>query len=88
MSDRRDALLFFYRRRPNDPNAGSRVPLRTLAFFGVMIVLIGLAGWLYLHQAAEVAAYAHDIRRLEHERERLHREIIALWQKRALSSPN
>jgi len=78
MSDRRDALLFFYRRRPGDPGSGSRVTVRTLAFFGVMIILIGLAGWLYLHQAAEVAAYAHDIRRLENQRERLHREIITL----------
>lgn len=78
MSDRRDTLLFFYRRRPDDPGTGVRVSVRTLAFFGVMIILIGLAGWLYLHQAAEVAAYGHDIRRLENQRERLHREIIAL----------
>ena len=56
----------------------TKVDLRSLAFFSVMLLLIGLAGWLYLRQASEVAAYAHEIRELEADKERLHREITSL----------
>ena len=38
----------------------------------------GLLGWLYLLQASQVAGYAHDIRTLQLEKERLHRDSIVL----------
>ena len=78
MPDRQDALLFFYKRgRGNRPTLPKANP-RTLAYFGVMIVLIGLAGWLYLQQASQVAGQAHELRALELRKEQLHREIVAL----------
>jgi hypothetical protein len=51
---------------------------RTLAYFGVILVLVWLAGWLYLHQASEAASYSNQIRDLMRSKERLRREIIAL----------
>ena len=78
MSTNRDRLLLFWRRRPGDRPPLVRIDLRTVAFFGVMLVLIGLAGWLYLRQATEVSSYERDIRRLEQRRDRLRREIVAL----------
>jgi hypothetical protein len=78
MPNRRDALLFFYKRRPDRRSAGHRVDPRTVGYFIVIILLIGLAGWLYLHQASQVAGYAHEIRELERQRERLHRGNVAL----------
>lgn len=55
-----------------------RIDVRSVAFFGVLLALIGLGGWLYLQQASEVASLAHEIRVLERDKERLHREITAL----------
>lgn len=78
MPDRRDVLPFFFRRRPNARSLTNWVDLRTLTFLGIMILLIALAGSLYLRQASEVAGYAHQIRQLELEKERVHREIVAL----------
>ncbi|MBN1402054.1 MAG: hypothetical protein JXA74_14530 [Anaerolineae bacterium] len=57
---------------------------RTLAYFGVMLVLIWLAGWLFLHQASEVASYAHEINALMQRKERLHRELVVLRAEVAL----
>lgn len=74
---RRDALLLFYKRRREDRPTGALIDLRIVAYFGIMLALIGLAGWLFLHQSSEVAVYAHEIRELEWERERLHRRIVA-----------
>lgn len=78
MPIQRDVLLFFYRRHPRNRPGAIRFDLRALAFFGTVLALIGLAGWLYLHQASEVAGYAHEIRELERQKERLHRELVAL----------
>lgn len=78
MPNRRDALLLFYRRRPGHRPPVAKVDPHTLAYFGAMLILIGLAGWLYLHQASEVAAYAREIREMEQRKEALHREIVAL----------
>ncbi len=78
MPNRRDILPFLYRPQPGGHGVTTRVDLRTLAFFVIILVLIGLAGWLYLRRASEVASYAHEIRVLERDKERLHRELIAL----------
>ncbi|MBC7236972.1 MAG: hypothetical protein H5T69_14115 [Chloroflexi bacterium] len=79
MERTRHALaLFLHRGRLRDRQAAMRLDGRTLAYFAAMLALIGLAGWLYLHQASEVAAYAHEIRQLEERKEALHRELIAL----------
>jgi len=78
MPDRRQLTFLFYPRRPGGRSISVRVDVHMLLFFGGMIVLIGLAGWLYLHQASQVATYSHEIRQLEREKEKLHREMIAL----------
>jgi hypothetical protein len=49
-----------------------------MAYFTVILVLVGLAGWLYLYQASQVALYAHEIRQIQQDKEWLRREIIAL----------
>jgi hypothetical protein len=71
-------ILFFYRGRLRSRQAVVRLDARTVAYFAAMLVLIGLAGWLYLHQASQVAAYAHEIRQLEQRKEERHRELVAL----------
>ena len=78
MPGSRDALLLVYKRR-----RGARLPLvraspYRVLYFASMLVLIALAGWLYLHQASEVAAQAREIRRQEWEKEWLHRDMVAL----------
>lgn len=78
MPDRRQLTFLFYPRRPGGRSISVRVDVHMLLFFGGMIILIGLAGWLYLQQASQVAAYAHEIRQLEREKEKLHREMVAL----------
>ena len=77
MPSNRDSLLFFWRGRTGDRPPLIRVDPRTLAYFGVMLALVSLAGWLYVRQASEVASYAQDLRQLEQRKERLRREIIA-----------
>jgi cell division protein FtsB len=78
MASRRDTLLFFYKRRRGPRPPLIKVDPRTLAYFGVILILIGLAGWLYLSRASEVAAYAREIRELEREKDQLHRRNVAL----------
>jgi hypothetical protein len=85
MPRKRDALPFLSWPRPNLQLGRARGDLRVYLFFGIMLILIGLAGWLYLRQASEVASYAHEIRQLEREQERLHREITALRAEVALA---
>ncbi len=72
----RDRLFMLYGRKLGD--AGARVDLRMVAFFGVVLLLLALAGWLYLRQASEVAQLASEIRELELEKEARHREIVIL----------
>lgn len=76
MPSRRDVLLLFHNRRTSG-KAAAKVELRSLAYFGVMLVLIGLAGGLYLHQSSKVAEYARDIRVLEAKKEDLRRGIVS-----------
>ncbi len=74
----RSLILFFYRGRLRSRQAVIRLDAQTVAYFAAMLVLVGLAGWLYLHQASEVAAYAVEIRQLEQRKEERHRELVAL----------
>jgi hypothetical protein len=72
----RDRLFIPYGRRPGE--GGARVDLRIIAFFGVVLLLLALAGWLYLRQASEVAELASEIRELELEKEARQRELVTL----------
>ncbi|MBM3190173.1 MAG: hypothetical protein FJZ90_15810 [Chloroflexi bacterium] len=78
MSKRRDVLLLSYKRRRGGELPVVRASPYRVIYFATMLVLIGLAGWLYLHQASQVAAYARTIREQEWEKERLHRDMVAL----------
>lgn len=80
----RPFLPLLYGRRLSGRSVLTKIDLRSLAFFSVMLVLTGLAGWLYLRQTSEVAAYAHEIRELEAQKERLHRQIVSLRAEVAL----
>ena len=84
MTFRRDRPIFPGGRTPSDLPPLIRVDPRTLAYFGVILVLVWLAGWLYLHQASEAASYAHEIRDLMRSKEQLRREMIALRSQVAL----
>jgi len=77
MPGRRDALTMLYRRRLAGGRP-TRIEPRVLAYFGVMLVLIGLAGSLYLYQSSEVAAYSREIRELEVKKERLRHSLVSL----------
>lgn len=83
VANRRDEVPFSYwpYNRLNVPH----LTLRALVFFAIALGLIGLGGWLYLRQVSEVAAYAHEIRVLERQKEQLRREITALRAEVALS---
>ncbi|MGI6367864.1 MAG: hypothetical protein ACOX2L_05805 [Anaerolineae bacterium] len=72
----RQSLFMLYGRRTGDGSA--RVDLRMVSFFGVVLTLLALAGWLYLRQASEVAQLASEIRQLELEVEARHREMVVL----------
>jgi len=78
MGGRRDTTPLIYEGRIESRPGLTRLDLRNVAFVLLMLVLIGLAGWLYLYQTSEVASYSREIRDLEQQRERLHREIIVL----------
>lgn len=78
MIRQRDALPFFYRPWSGSQGIMTRVGARKLAFLIALLIIIALAIWLYLRMASEVAHYAHEIRELEREKERLHRQITVL----------
>jgi hypothetical protein len=72
----RDRLFIPHGRRPGE--GGARVDLRIIAFFGVVLLLLALAGWLYLRQASEVAELASEVRELELEKEARQRALVTL----------
>lgn len=74
--NQRNELFIPYSRR--DGQSGVRVDLRMAAFFGIVLVLLGLASWLYLRQASEAARLASAVREQLLRREALHRELIIL----------
>jgi hypothetical protein len=63
---------YWYGGRPDAP-ATWRMNLTNVLAWLVALVLIALVGWLYLLQASQVSSYAHEIRTLENEKERLNR---------------
>lgn len=75
---RREEIPVLYRQQGSQRVGPGRVDLRSVGFFGGMLVLIALAGALYLQEASQVASYAHEIRMLQSEQEQLHLEITAL----------
>ena len=78
VTEKKDVLLFFYKRRPWPRPLVFRADRRSLGYFTAMLLLIGLAGWLYLYQASAVAGYSREIRGFERRKERLRRELIAM----------
>ena len=84
MTRRHNTLPFFYRPWSSSRRIITRVRARKLAFLIALLVIIALAIWLYLRMASEVAHYAHEIRELEREKERLHRQITVLRAEVAL----
>jgi hypothetical protein len=78
MSMRQRNELFIPYGRLGPDNGGSRVDMRVVLFFGVVLVLLGLAGWLYLRQSSEVAQLASEVREQQLRKEDLHRELVTL----------
>jgi cell division protein FtsB len=78
MVQRRDRSPLVYIQRFNAKAGLPRLEVRSIVFFIGLLFVVGLAGWLYLHQASEVAAYMQQIRRLQGENEALQQEILAL----------
>jgi len=58
--------------------AGLRVEVKPVLFGLVASILVALAGWLYLEQAARVITQAHEILLLEQKKEDLTHEIVIL----------
>lgn len=75
MRDRDELFIPYSRRR--EPG-GVWTDMRLVAFFGVAMLLLGLAGWLYLRQASEVTHLANAVREQELRKEELHRELVIL----------
>jgi hypothetical protein len=78
MTDGRTPTPFFHLSQVVGRTGGTRVDLRRWAYAGLVLALLGLAGWLYLEQATEVASYGYEVRRLQDEKERLRRELTSL----------
>lgn len=57
---------------------GLAVEVRPVILTVVAMVLVTLAGWLYLEQATQVTAVAHDILTLDEESRQLRQEIVVL----------
>ena len=78
MADSQTPTPFFHISQVVGRTGGTRVDVRRWAYAGLVLALLGLAGWLYLEQATEVASYGYEVRRLQDEKERLRRELTAL----------
>jgi len=78
MTHRRDKLLIFYWKPGPQGGPVLRVDVRMVVYFVLLLLVLGLAGWLYLTRITEVAEYAYEVRELERRREELRREITIL----------
>ncbi len=73
----RNELFIPYSRRDSQ-RGGPRADMRIVAFFAVVLIALGLAGWLYLRQASEVTHLASAVRQQELKKEALRRELVIL----------
>ncbi len=73
----RDEIFIPYNRRGGQQD-GSRTDMRMVVFFSVVLIALGLAGWLYLRQASEVTHLASAVRQQEVRKEELRRELVIL----------
>jgi len=78
MAQRRDRSALVYVQRFNVRAGLPHLEVRSIVFFVGLLALVGSAGWLYLHQASEVAAYVQEIRALQDQNDLLQQEILAL----------
>ena len=78
MSQDRNQVPYIPSGQPYTINLAAQMEYRRLALMAVGLILVALAGWLYLQQASTAASYAHDIRGLEVRKEQLRYEIQAL----------
>ena len=75
MPQRRDKLLQFDERISTSRISAMRVEPRMMAFLATILLLIGLAGWLYLYQVSTVAGYSRELRELQERKAVLRGEI-------------
>lgn len=73
MRDRGQAPFISGPERKRAPETGE---MANYLFYAVILLLLTLAGWLYLSTTVRVDALAVDIYRLELEKEELRREIV------------
>jgi hypothetical protein len=78
MTQRHDRSSLVYVQRFNVKAGLPHLEVRSIVFFVGLLVVVSLAGWLYLHQASEVAACVQQIRKLQNENKLLQQEILAL----------
>ena len=78
MSQDRSQVPYIPSTQPHTISQAAQMEYRRLALMAVGLVLVALAGGLYLRQASTVATYAHGIRELEVRKEQLRYEIQAL----------
>jgi hypothetical protein len=76
--ERKSILRWYMYRGKQRLPATTRATARGVLVWLAALSLIGLVGWLYLLQASQVAGYAHDIRTLQLDKERIHRRNVVL----------
>jgi len=79
------ASLLYYGGRVVRQGSGIQIEPRSLAYYGSMLVLVGLGCWLYLHQATQSSLTGAEIVRLIKSRQRLALEIAELETEVALA---
>lgn len=78
-SERPESIVPFYMYGgQTPPPATSRFSVRSVLLWSAALALIGLVSWLYLLQASQVATYEYEIRTLQMDKERLHRQNAIL----------
>ena len=85
MPPRRDKLLQFDTKISSSRISAMRVEPRMMGFLAVVLLLIGLAGWLYLYQTSIVAGYSREIRELQERKSELREDIGDLQAKLAMT---
>ena len=78
MPQPRDKLLQFDTKISSSRISNMRIEPRMMGFLAAVLLLLGLAGWLYLYQVSTVAGYAREIRELQERKGVLREDIAAL----------